>query len=201
MEAIALSGSIRTTSGKGSNRKLRTAGSIPAILYGHGITESTSVSLDPRALGKVLDNPKGTNGLVSLSIEGSGTHTVLVREIQRDAVSRKILHVDLVAPDLETKLVAVVPVNYSGKSPGVALGGRLQTPCREVKIVAKPADIPAEIAIDLATLDIGDTIMVSELPLPENTSVIFDTDFVAAKVSAARGASEETAGEETAEEE
>ena len=197
MEAIALSGSIRTTSGKGSNRKLRAAGSIPAILYGHGLSESKSVTLDPRALGKALENPKGANGLVVFSVEGSETHTVLVREIQRDAVSRKILHVDLIAPDLDADLVAIVPVNYSGKSPGVALGGRLQTPCREVKLVAKPADIPAEIAIDLATLDIGDTLMVSELPLPENTSVLFDTDFVAAKVSAARGAQDDE--EETVE--
>jgi large subunit ribosomal protein L25 len=197
MEAIALSGSIRTTSGKGSNRKLRAAGSIPAILYGHGLSESRSVTLDPRALGKALENPKGANGLVVFSVEGSETHTVLVREIQRDAVSRKILHVDLIAPDLDADLVAIVPVNYSGKSPGVALGGRLQTPCREVKLVAKPGDIPAEIAIDLATLDIGDTLMVSQLPVPENTSILFDTDFVAAKVSAARGAQDDE--EETVE--
>jgi large subunit ribosomal protein L25 len=187
MASIALSGSIRTTSGKGSNRRLRAAGMLPAILYGHGLKESTSVTLDPRALSKALENPKGTNGLVDLALEGGDNHTVLVREIQRDAVSRKILHVDLVAPDLDVELVVTVPVNYSGKCPGVALGGRLQTPCREVKMLAKPANILPEIDIDLSTMNIDDTIMASELTVPTTTTLIYETDFVVAQVLASRG--------------
>ena len=89
METISLSGSLRTTSGKGSNRKMRSAGQIPAILYGHGVDKSTSVTINPLELGKALENPKGANALFSLEIEGAGNHTVLVREIQREPVKQE----------------------------------------------------------------------------------------------------------------
>ena len=187
METIPLNGVLRTTSGKGFNRRLRSAGKIPATLYGHGVEETTSVTVDPRELNKCLQNPKGANALFAFSIEGGATHTVLVREIQRDAVSRNILHVDLVAPDLEKDLVATVGVAFSGKSPGVGLGGRLRTPYREVKVSARPAAIPASIPIDLGTLNIGDAIMASEIDLGEGASVLYERDFVVAKVLKPRG--------------
>jgi large subunit ribosomal protein L25 len=169
---------------------MRAAGKIPAVLYGHGVETSTSVTLDPRELGKALDNPKGANAVINLAIDGASTHTVLVREVQRDPVSRRIIHVDLVAPNLEEGLVVTVDVNFSGKCPGVSMGGRLTTPYREVKVLARPADIPAEIAIDLGTLDIGDTIMASDLSLGDGISVLFDRDFVIAKVLKPRGKGE-----------
>ncbi|MBV70179.1 MAG: 50S ribosomal protein L25 [Myxococcales bacterium] len=187
METLPLTGTLRTTSGKGSNRKLRASGKIPATLYGHGVGETKSVTLDPRELGKCLENPKGANALFSFSIDGTENHTVLVREIQRDSVSRRILHVDLVAPNPEANLVATVDVNFSGKCPGVSLGGRLRTPYREVKVSAKPRAIPAEIPVDLGTLDIGDTIMASEIDLGEDALILFERDFVIAKVLKPRG--------------
>ncbi|MEE2757176.1 MAG: 50S ribosomal protein L25 [Myxococcota bacterium] len=192
METLPLTGTLRTTSGKGSNRRLRASGKIPATLYGHGVAETKSVTLDPRELGKCLENPKGANALFSFSIDGTENHTVLVREIQRDSVSRRILHVDLVSPNPDADLVATVDVNFSGKSPGVGLGGRLRTPYREVKVSAKPAAIPAEISVDLGTLGIGDAIMASEIELGEGASILFERDFVIAKVLKPRGKQEDT---------
>jgi len=187
MEPITLAGQIRTTSGKGPNRRLRSAGRIPAVLYGHGLDESSSLSLDPRELGKALDNPKGANALITIDVESGGNHTVLVREIQRHPVSRAFLHVDLVVPNPDLELVATVPVNFFGKSPGVSLGGRLRTPYRDIKLRSKPADIPAKVDVDLGAMNIGDTVMASDLALGDGVVAVYERDFIVAKVIEPRG--------------
>lgn len=187
MEAIALESSTRDGSGKGPARRLRAAGRVPAVIYGHGVSEPLSVSLDPKALDEALANPKADNALFSVNVDGGQSHTVLVRELQRHPVSRAILHVDLVAPDLDESIVTAVPLNFSGKSVGVVTGGRLRTPYREVRLRAKPADIPAVIDIDITPLDQGDAVLVSQLALPEGVEAIYDRDYVIAKVMKPRG--------------
>ena len=96
------------------------------------------------------------------------THTVIVREIQRHPVSRKILHVDLVAPDLEQEIVASVPLKFVGKAVGVVTGGRLRTPYREIKLRARPANFPADVEADLTPLDHGDGMSALREVLPRN---------------------------------
>ena len=76
MEAITISASPRSGTGKGANRKLRASGQIPAVLYGHNVEDAISLSIDPRALNKALDNPKGQNALLEIDIEGGGTRTL-----------------------------------------------------------------------------------------------------------------------------
>jgi large subunit ribosomal protein L25 len=198
MEAITISASPRSSTGKGANRKLRAAGQIPAVLYGHNLDGAISLSLDPRALSKALDNPKGQNVLLQVDIEGGGTHTALVRELQRQPVSRKVLHIDLVCPNLEQQQVSLIPVKIVGKSVGVALGGRLQTPCRELTVVCLPANIPNSVEIDVTELELDDSVMVSELSLGDGVAAVYDRDFVVVKVVRARGAAadEEESGEE-----
>lgn len=187
MQAIALESSTREGSGKGPARRLRAAGRIPAVIYGHGIAAPLSVSLDPKALDEALLNPKAGNALFQIKVDGEHDHTVLVREVQRHPVSRAILHLDLVVTDLDATLTALVPLTFSGKSIGIVTGGRLRTPYREIKLRAKPADIPAVIDIDITNLDQGDAINVSALALPEGVEAIYDRDYVIAKIMKPRG--------------
>lgn len=187
MEAIAISSTPREGRGKGAARKLRAVGQIPAIAYGHGIEASIPLTLDPKALEKALDNPYGANALFDLAIEGGAHHRVLVRDLQRHPVSREVLHVDLVAPDLDEPVVSPVPVKIIGKSIGVTTGGRLRTPYREVRLKAKPADFPADVTIDITNLDHNDGVMASEMPLPEGVEPVYDRDYVVVKVVAPRG--------------
>ena len=184
---LKIQGMYREGRGKGPARRLRAAGRIPAVAYGHGIESPIALSVEPRALGAALQNPKGLNALFTLEIEGGGSHQVLVREIQRHKVSRALLHVDLVAPDLEKPITAPVPVRVTGKSIGVSMGGKLRTPYREMKLLAKPADMPAEVVLDITELDQGQTIMASEVALPEGVSAVYDRDYVVVKVVAPRG--------------
>jgi large subunit ribosomal protein L25 len=201
MEAITISASPRSGTGKGANRKLRASGQIPAVLYGHNVEDAISLSIDPRALNKALDNPKGQNALLEIDIEGGGTHTALVRELQRQPVSRKVLHVDLVCPNLEQEQVCLIPVKFVGKCIGVALGGRLRTPCRDLTISCLPANIPTAVEIDVTELQVDDSVMVSEVAFTDGVSAIYDRDFVIVKVVRARGeaAADEEGGEEAGE--
>ncbi|MGB0646322.1 MAG: 50S ribosomal protein L25 [Bradymonadia bacterium] len=202
METILLNGTLREKVGKEANRKLRASGQMPAVLYGAGIEESISVSLEPRQLNKALENPKKTNALMNVDLgSDAGTHTVLVREIQRHPVRRTILHVDLVAPDLSKPVVSVVPLRYTGKSIGVSMGGRLRTPYREVSVECLPADIPAEIVVDITDLDIGQAVHATSLDVGEGVSVIYDRDFVVVKVLKPRGGMAVAETEEAADEE
>ncbi len=202
MELIPLSCSPREGRGKQAARQLRAAGQIPAVVYGHGIDETLSVAVDPRALKEALENPKGYNALLEVNVGDASKYVVLVREVQRHPVSRKFLHVDFVAPDLETSIVAEVPVRTVGKSVGMITGGHLQTPYREVRLLCKPGVIPTEILVDITNLDHGDSIMASEMSLPEGVAAVYDRDYVVTKVLKPRGlADEETATEEEDEDE
>ena len=197
MEPIALAGSLREGIGKEAAKKIRAAGSTPAVLYGHGMSESVNLQLDPKVLNKALENPKKANALMSVDLgSDAGSHTVLVREVQRHPVKRTILHVDLVVPDLEKNITATVPLRFIGKSVGVSMGGRLRTPYREVNVSARPADIPVDIEVDITTLDMGDLIKASELNVGENVSVVYDEDFVVVKVLKPRGGAKAAAESE-----
>jgi len=195
MELIPLSCSPREGRGKQAARQLRAAGQIPAVVYGHGIDETLSVAVDPKALKAALENPKGYNALLEVNVGDASKHVVLVREVQRHPVSRKFLHVDFVAPDLEASLISDVPVRTTGKSVGIITGGRLQTPYREVRLLCKPADIPTEILVDISSLDHGDSIMASEMSLPDGVTAVFDRDYVVTKVLKPRGRTDEEEAE------
>lgn len=191
MDAIAIDCARRETGGKGTARRHRAEGRLPAVLYGHGIDSPVSVSLDPAELNKGLRNPKGFNAVFSITLPGEEPRHVMIREVQRDAISRDIMHVDLVAPDLNQTLTAMVPVNVTGRSIGVSTGGRLRKPYRDVKLRGKPADIPAEVLIDITNLDHNDGVMASQMPLPEGVEAVYDRDYVVVKVMKPRGKKKE----------
>lgn len=187
MEAISITTRRRDGTRKGFNRKLRAQGRIPAVLYGHGIEKPVNLELDPRDLQKVFQHPKGANALIELQVDGDGSHQVLMREVQRHAVSRRVLHVDFVAPDPQKHVVVEVPLRITGRSPGVLAGGRLRTPYRSIKVRALPAAVPAEAVVDISSLRIGQTLSVTDVQLPEGVEAVYDRPFVVAKVAAPRG--------------
>ena len=187
MESIKITATNRDGVGKEAARKVRNNGQIPAVLYGHGVEGSVPLSVEPKSLGKALSSDKGLNGLFTLEREGGANEQVLVRELQRHPVSRKILHIDLVAPNLEEAQLFAIPVNFSGRSIGVQTGGRLRTPYRSVRVLSLPMNVPAQIEIDITSMDHGDAVMASDLDLPEGVTPIYDRDYVVVKVVAPRG--------------
>ena len=171
----------RSGTGKGANRKLRATGRIPAVVYGRG-KATRHVTLDPTALGKLLHRSgSGINTLVDLEIGGAET-VVLVREIQREPVGGRWLHADLYEVDLQQKIQVSVPLHIVGRPMGVENGGILDHPLREVEIECLPRAIPDSVEVDVSSLDVGDSIHVRALALPEGATMRSDPDLAVASV-------------------
>jgi large subunit ribosomal protein L25 len=186
---------VREGKGKGVARKLRAAGRIPAVLYGRG-KESRSLTLDPHALERLLRaSDAGMNTLIDLRVAGSEAknQVVLVKELQRDPVRGVPLHADLYQVDLETSIDVSVPIHLVGRPQGVELNdGILDHSLRELEVACLPRAIPESFEVDVSALEIGDSIHVRDLALPEGVELRSDADLSVASVVAARVAEEET---------
>jgi large subunit ribosomal protein L25 len=183
---MIISAESRSGLGKEAVKKVRRTGKVPAVYYGFE-AESQPVSLDEKNLEQVLSNPKGLNGYFAFTLNGgdTGKH-VLIRELQRHPVTRKVLHVDLVVPNPSKVITAKVPLSFIGRSIGVTTGGRARKPYREVTVSGLPENIPGDVIIDVSPIDQGQQIMASDLKI-EACEIIYDRDFVIFKVATPRG--------------
>jgi large subunit ribosomal protein L25 len=175
----ALQIEIRSDVGKGVARKLRAAGRIPGVVYGR-TTGTVPVTLDPMLLRRVLlRSEAGLNTLFELQVAGGGElhgKPVLVRELQRDPVNGGYLHADLLAVDLLQRIQVSVPIHVTGKAHGVELGGILDHSLRELELFCLPTAIPKEVTVDVSTLEVGQSLHVRDLVLPEGVELRSDPD-------------------------
>jgi large subunit ribosomal protein L25 len=167
----------RAGSGKGHARKLRAAGRIPAVCYSPG-SAATAIQLDPRALDRLLHKSSaGMNTLIDLQGGGLDGKVVLVKELQRDPVSSTLLHADLFAVDVDKPIEVKVPVRIVGTPVGVTFGGGiLDFPLREIEVLCLPRAIPEELPIEVGALQVGDSIHVREIALPEGVELVSDPE-------------------------
>jgi large subunit ribosomal protein L25 len=173
----------RDAIGKGVARRLRTAGRIPAVVYGRGVA-SKSISIDPSALLRLLQSSgAGINTLVELRLDGAA-RTVLVKELQRDPVRGRPLHADFYLVELDKTVEVSVPIRLVGKAQGVEFGGILDHPLREIELECLPRAIPESVEVDVSALGVGDSIHVRDLVLPEGVQVRTDADQAVASVIA-----------------
>jgi large subunit ribosomal protein L25 len=166
----------RNTTGKNSAIRLREQGLIPAVLYGHNfppVTLSINIS-DLNTILKPAAHTSSEHALHKLSIEDRqdiAIKDVMIKEIQRDPVSQRILHMDLYAVRMDEKIIVPVRINITGKPPGVQRGGILQQILREIEVKCFPADIPHSFEADVSMLDIGQSLHVSDIVIPENVEL------------------------------
>lgn len=173
MAENVLSAEPRDGIGKGVNRKLRASGRIPGVVYGKK-RDPQAIHLDPVALDKLLrGSGAGLNTLIDLSV-GGRTDTVLVKELQRHPVRGAFWHVDFYQVDLTRKITVSVPIHFVGKARGVEFGGILDHPLRELEVECLPRAIPEFVEVDVSALEVGQSIHVSELRLPEGVEVKTD---------------------------
>lgn len=190
---------LRTGKGKGDARKLRAAGLIPGVYYGAS-ERPQSVALDPRALDRAITaSGAGMNTLFDLAGGGAlAGKRVIVKDIQRDPVRGTPLHADLYAVDLDRKIEVSVPYHLTGTAKGVKMGGIVDHSLREVEIECLPRWIPEEILVDISDLDVGDSLHVRDIPLPENVKLISDPDLSVVSIVAPAAAEEAVAVAEEA---
>ena len=202
-ETTTIGASKRDGLGKGGARTTRRAGRVPGILYGHG-EESIPLSVDARELQRLVHSVSIENTIVDLALEGTRQpYKVLIREIQRHPTREEYLHIDFFHVAMDEKISVEVPVVLTGEPIGVRnKGGILDHQLRELEVYCLPGEIPEKIEVDVTNLDIGDSIHVRDLAVPEGVEVEADLDrSVAAVLAPAVVAAEEeaVAAEEPAE--
>lgn len=188
----------RKRTGKSGAREVRKEGNIPAVLYGNGV-EPTALVVEPEALRRALSNSAGRNTVLEIEIEGGEKRFSLLREIQKDPLGDRAIHIDFLAIDMEKPVRVSVPVNANGRSEGERKGGKLEKLMRAVEIECLPSDIPDSVEIDVSDLDIGDSVDVAGVELGEGVAPLRGGDEKVVQVIAERAAAEEE--EETEEEE
>jgi large subunit ribosomal protein L25 len=182
----------REGTGKGTARSLRRQGLVPAVVYGRGFA-ACPITVDPRELQKAIATEAGWNTLITLQGDGAfAGKTVILKDMQRDSISRSIMHVDFQAIDRQTKVHVMVPVHSIGKSAGEKEGGNLQIIRHELEVVCLPDAIPAAIEVDVTGLEIGDVLHIEDLTLPPGVEVPHDVNFTVITVTG-RKAEEEAA--------
>ncbi len=182
-------------------KQLRRQGKLPAVVYGHGL-ESTPLVVDLREATKVL-REVGTSTLLKLKVDGN-EHAVLVRELQKDIITRQLLHVDFQALAMdETVRTQVALIVLDGEVPAVKdYSAVLTVGLDSLEIECLPKDLPESIEVDASVLkEIGDSITVADLPIPEGITVLTEADTMVLMATAPGGVGEEAEEEELLEEE
>jgi large subunit ribosomal protein L25 len=184
MKTIELDVEKRSTTGKNEARRDRMAGRIPAVVYGAG-KANVPVSVNRKALADVFREGAGENAIFLLKLAGSDqSRHAMIKEMQRDPVSRRPLHIDFVRVLMDVKVTLRVPIEIVGIARGVkADAGILDLVTREIEIECLPSNIPAHIAVDVSDLGIGDAIRVSQIPAVEGVTVIDNPEKVVVHVA------------------
>ena len=190
MSTASLSASARTDTGKGVARSLRRDGRVPAVIYGHARAPQ-ALSVDARELGRLLGHVSAETTVIELDIDGATSRT-LIRDIQRHPVKRAFLHVDFQELVVGEKVSVNVPIVLLGTSVGVRMnGGILSHIMQELAVLVDPANIPNKIEVDITELNLGASVHVSDLTIPDGVEVLADMSDTILTVSASK-ASEET---------
>ncbi|HSO60452.1 MAG TPA: 50S ribosomal protein L25 [Desulfobacterales bacterium] len=167
-----MSATLRTMTGNGPARRLRGQGMIPAVLYGPA-TPPVMLAVIARDFEHVVKKGNIRRTIFSLNMEdGSGAATpAVVKELQRNPVSGKFLHVDFYEIDLNRKLRVMVPVVIRGKAKGEEDGGMLQIIEREIEVLCLPSEMPEALEVDVTDLGIGATLHVNDIALPSGAEL------------------------------
>ena len=184
-DQLTLSAEVRERAGKGASRAMRREGRVPAVIYGDK-KDPEPIHLEERELMKLLHTGHFMNSLVSLTV-GKDTTKALPKDVQFHPVTDRPLHVDFMRIGKGANVTLDIPVTFVNheQSPGLKRGGVLNVVRHELELTCPADDIPSEIIVALDGLEVGDSVHISEVTLPEGVvSAIDDRDFTIAGVVA-----------------
>jgi large subunit ribosomal protein L25 len=182
---VKLKAEARPEVGRSAVRKLRARGFIPAVIYG-GTAKPQPLQVSARDINAMMSQASGENVLVELEIGDDGqTRTALVQEVQHSPVRGEIRHVDFQAISMDQMIEADVPLEAVGTAVGVkTFGGLLEQSLRALTIECLPGDLPDRITVDVSQLNIGDSIHVRDIQLPQGVTPKVQLDLTAFSVGA-----------------
>jgi large subunit ribosomal protein L25 len=170
----------REGAGKGAARKVRALGKVPAVVYGHG-EEPLHVSVDAKELWHVLHTDAGLNVMIDVKVDGD-TFLAMPRQIQRDLLRDRFIHLDLLRIRKDEKLTVEVPIHLIGESHGVKEGGVVEHHLWTLQIECLPHEVPNSIEADITPLGINESLKVSDVRVPGNVTVLTPEDEVVVSV-------------------
>jgi large subunit ribosomal protein L25 len=191
MNRITVAVDQREETGKGPARRLRAAGQIPAIFYGRK-TDPIRLALNEHEFRKLLEQA-GSNPLFDLKIGGTMIRSALLKERQVRPIDGKILHLDFHEVLMDELVQVTVPVEYEGKPVGEEKGGDFLIIMREIRVSCLPGNIPQKIVVDVTNLDLGHSIHVGEITLPEGVTPDMEAGVALASVTTPKAEVEEAA--------
>jgi large subunit ribosomal protein L25 len=170
--SFELNAEPRTDTGKGASRRLRHAGKVPAIMYG-GNKDPESLTLDHNELIRNLEHEAFYSHILTIKVGGSETRAVL-RDLQRHPSKPFVQHMDLQRVSESEKLRMHVPLHFIGEdvAPGVKAGGMVSHEIIEVEVECLPKDLPEYIEVDISGMDVGDSLHLSDLMMPEGAVLL-----------------------------
>ena len=200
MTEFALNASVRSDLGKGASRRLRrNEAQVPAVVYG-GDKAPQSIGLLAKELAKLLENEAAFSHVITLNV-GSAKETVLIKALQRHPSKGFVVHADFQRVVAGQKLTAHVPLHFLNEATAVGVktgGGEISHTISEVEVSCLPKDLPEFIEVDLAKVEVGQTVHLSDLKLPKGVELValaHGNDLAVANIHAARVAKEEGSAE------
>jgi len=199
-EQIKINAELRLDVGKGASRRLRRMGaSVPGIIYGGG-KGAVAITLNANQLGKALQNDAFYSQVLDVVI-GADTEQAVVRDLQRHPANERVQHIDFLRVQADQILEVHVPLHFTNEDRCIGVrqgGGSIEHNIIEVEVACLPANLPEFIEVDLAELNVGETIHLSDLVLPEGVSIVAlahgaDRDQSVVTVRAPRASAEATA--------
>ena len=172
-DQIQVTAQVRTDAGKGASRRLRRAGRVPGIIYGAG-NEAQSLSMDANELFKAVQAESFFSQVLAVAVEGGDTQQAVVRDIQRHPATERVLHIDFLRVRADQPVDVHVPLHFLNEDTckGVKIsGGKLSHNISEIVVSGLPKDLPEFIEVDVAELDLGDSIHLSGLKMPEGVVI------------------------------
>jgi len=199
MSGICLDVVVRDETGTGSARAARRAGNVPAVIYG-GDTGPVSISVSRNDVLKAINSGQFLSNMIEISHDGK-KQTVLTKDVQFHPVTDVPLHIDLYRVDKDTIIDVEVNVTFSGEdvSPGIKLGGILNVVRHAIEVSCPAGSIPDTIQVDISEMDIGDSMHISEVTLPDNVKPSIARDFTIATIVNSRASKEEEETDESEE--
>ncbi len=171
-EQVNLNAEAREIDGKSSSRKLRNAGSVPAVIYG-GETDPIKVSILEKDITKASEVPGFTTQILKVTVSGE-EQSVIVKELQRHPATQRVLHADLQRVNPDTKISITVPVRFINEDICVGVkthGGAIARLINNIDISCLASNLPEYLEVDIAALDVGDSIFLSGLNLPDGVEI------------------------------
>lgn len=199
-ENLKLAAEMRERAGKGASRAVRRTGRVPAVIYGAGET-ATPIHVEEKLLVRQLSSGHFMNSVVEISVDGGKAVRTLPRDVQFHPVTDRPIHVDFLRLTGNSVITVEVPVHFTDedKSPGMKRGAVLNIVRHELQLDCPSNAIPDQIDISLDGRDVGDSIHISAVTLPDGvTSHIHDRDFTIATLVAPSALKSETDAAETA---